>query len=118
MIWIRCVAVLLIWSHAGGIGAQDLPLKSTGNLRFFVDLSAFRGPEGYTRQEVALLLDASQLELREQKRVSLLGRFLWSLWCWIRWIIEWLIGHGFSNLLYQSWMWGSGRRLRMLFFLI
>ena len=44
-----------------GIGAQDLPLKSTGNLRFFVDLSAFRGPEGYTRQEVALLLDASQL---------------------------------------------------------
>ncbi|MDE2722765.1 MAG: hypothetical protein OXI59_05265, partial [Gemmatimonadota bacterium] len=64
--WIRCVAVLLIWSHAGGIGAQDLPLTSTGNLRFFVDLSAFRGPEGYTRQEVALLLDASQLQLREQ----------------------------------------------------
>lgn len=64
--WIRCVAVLLIWSHAGGIIAQDLPLSSTGNLRFFVDLSAFRGPEGYTRQEVALLLDASQLELREQ----------------------------------------------------
>ena len=49
-----------------GIGAQDLPLTSTGNLRFFVDLSAFRGPEGYTRQEVALLLDASQLDLREQ----------------------------------------------------
>lgn len=66
MRWIRCVAVLLIWSHAGGIGAQDLPLKSTGSLRFFVDVSAFRGPEGYTRQEVALLLDASQLELREQ----------------------------------------------------
>ncbi len=64
--WIRCIAVLLIWSHAGGIGAQDLPLTSTGNLRFFVDLSAFRGPEGYTRQEVALLLDASQLQLREQ----------------------------------------------------
>ena len=60
--WIRCIAVLLIWSHAGGIGAQDLPLTSTGNLRFFVDLSAFRGPEGYTRQEVALLLDASQLQ--------------------------------------------------------
>ncbi len=66
MRWIRCVAVLLIWSQAGGIIAQDLPLSSTGNLRFFVDLSAFRGPEGYTRQEVALLLDASQLELREQ----------------------------------------------------
>ena len=61
-----CVAVLLIWLHADGIGAQDLPLTSTGNLRFFVDLSAFRGPEGYTRQEVALLLDASQLALREQ----------------------------------------------------
>lgn len=66
MRWIRCVAVLLIWSHTGGIEAQDLPLSSTGNLRFFVDLSAFRGPEGYTRQEVALLLDASQLALREQ----------------------------------------------------
>ena len=38
--------------------AQDLPLSSTGNLRFFVDLSAFRGPP----EEVALLLDASQLE--------------------------------------------------------
>ncbi len=65
--WIRCIAVLLIWSHMGGIEAQDLPFKSIGNLRFFVDLSAFRGPEGYTRQEVALLLDASQLQLREQE---------------------------------------------------
>ena len=65
--WIRCIAVLLICLQAGGLEAQDLPLTSTGNLRFFVDLSAFRGPEGYTRQEVALLLDASQLELREQE---------------------------------------------------
>ncbi len=65
--WMRCIAVLLlVWSQAGGTETRDLPLRSAGDLRFFVDLSAFRGPEGYTRQEVALLLDASQLRLREQ----------------------------------------------------
>ena len=75
MKWTSCIAIVLVCFWITDLPAQirdvtiaqDLPLTSTGNLRFFVDLSAFRGPEGYTRQEVALLLDASQLELREQE---------------------------------------------------
>ena len=41
MRWIRCIAVLLIWSHMGGLEAQDLPLTSTGSLRFFCRFVGF-----------------------------------------------------------------------------
>ncbi|MCZ6633885.1 MAG: GWxTD domain-containing protein [bacterium] len=75
MTWIGRIAVLLftasVWAGFGEpVGCaevQDLPLKSEGTLRFFVDLSAFRGPEGYTRQEVDLLLDAKQLRFSEHE---------------------------------------------------
>ena len=48
----------------------DLPLASEGDIRFFVDNASFRGPEGFTRQEFYVLLDASQLEFKRAKKTQ------------------------------------------------
>ena len=40
----------------------DAPVMGIGAIELFVDASGIRGPEGFTRQEIYLLLDAAQLE--------------------------------------------------------
>lgn len=55
---------LLVWCGTGmsqEVEVENLPVTSRGELGFMMGLSAFRGPEGFARQEVHLLLDAQQL---------------------------------------------------------
>ncbi len=48
-------------------GYRDMPMVSSGGLRFFVDTAGFRGPKGYTREEVYILIDAKQLQFIPEK---------------------------------------------------
>ena len=41
---------------------RDLPLRATGDLRVFVEMAGFRGPQNLTRFEVYTLIDARQLQ--------------------------------------------------------
>ncbi|MFT5368732.1 MAG: GWxTD domain-containing protein [Candidatus Latescibacterota bacterium] len=52
---------LLVMGKASATGLDE-PSSSVGDIRFFVDLAAFRGPEGYARQEVSVLLDVRQFQ--------------------------------------------------------
>ncbi len=48
---------------------QDMPMMSRGDLRFFIDTAGFRGPKGYTREELYILVDAKQFQfVPEQDR--------------------------------------------------
>lgn len=51
----------LILIFASNIISQDIPSTSTGDLRFYVDYSAFKGQEGKTYQEFYLMIHADQL---------------------------------------------------------
>jgi hypothetical protein len=43
------------------IFSQDIPSTSSGELKFYVDFSAFKGKEGKTYQEFYLMIHADQL---------------------------------------------------------
>ncbi|OGU77692.1 MAG: hypothetical protein A2V93_12600 [Ignavibacteria bacterium RBG_16_34_14] len=45
----------------GEIFSQDIPSTSTGEIKFYVDYSAFKGKEGKTYQEFYLMIHADQL---------------------------------------------------------
>lgn len=60
--------VLAILVGMAGTAFGDLPVASRGDLRFFVETAGFRGPEGYTRQEFYLLIDAWQLGFESDRR--------------------------------------------------
>jgi len=49
------------------VAEPDLPLASEGEITFYVDTAGFRGPEGYTRQEFYVMLDASQLKFKRSR---------------------------------------------------
>ncbi len=71
LFWIVLAAVwAAVWAQFGqeagarsGASAQfdDMPIASRGELKFFMDSAGFRGPEGRTRYEVYILIDAQQL---------------------------------------------------------
>ena len=48
--------------EAAPVGYLDLPMGSLGGIAFYLDAAGFRGPEGYTTQELYVLLDATQLQ--------------------------------------------------------
>ena len=46
----------------------DLPFIGEGELAFFTDTAGFQASEGFTRQEIYVLLDASQLKFRRKRK--------------------------------------------------
>ena len=44
---------------------MDYPVMAIGDIEFYTDTGGIRGPEGFTRQEMFLLLDAAQLDYRK-----------------------------------------------------
>jgi len=64
------LSVVLIF--IGVIFSQDIPSTSKGELKFYVDFSAFKGKEGKTYQEFYLMIHADQLNFigRENKNAS------------------------------------------------
>ncbi len=72
-IWIGAllVAGVTVWcseGHGGEVRRMDLPLMGEGDLRFFTDTAGFQSSVGYTRQEIYVLLDASQLKFRRKRK--------------------------------------------------
>ena len=56
--------------EADTAGYQDLPMTSSGDLTFFLDTAGFRGPQGHTREEIYVLIDAGQLKFRRENKQS------------------------------------------------
>jgi GWxTD domain-containing protein len=54
--------------HCGETTGVDLPLIGEGDLAFFTDTAGFQASVGYTRQEIYVLLDASQLKFRRKRK--------------------------------------------------
>ena len=54
--------------HCGEAQRVDLPLMGEGDLTFFTDTAGFQASVGYTRQEIYVLLDASQLKFRRKRK--------------------------------------------------
>lgn len=50
---------------------SGLPVMSKGELRFFIDTAGFRGPEGRSRYEIYILIDAKQLWFVSEGEYSL-----------------------------------------------
>ncbi|MDE2997979.1 MAG: GWxTD domain-containing protein [Gemmatimonadota bacterium] len=46
----------------------DLPFMGEGDLAFFTDTAGFQASVGFTRQEIYILLDASQLKFRRKRK--------------------------------------------------
>ena len=72
-IWIGAllVAGVTVWcseGHGGEVQRVDLPLMGEGDFRFFTDTAGFQSSVGYTRQEIYVLLDASQLKFRRKRK--------------------------------------------------
>lgn len=68
-----CLLMVILMGWGTGFGqevggpTEVLPVASQGGLSFTMGLSGFRGPEGFTRQEVHLLLDGQQLTFVSQE---------------------------------------------------
>ncbi len=70
-IGVSLVASVTTWCSQGlceEMQPVDLPRMGEGKLEFFTDTAGFQGSVGYTRQEIYVLLDASQLKFRRKKK--------------------------------------------------
>ena len=54
--------------HCAEAERPDLPFMGEGDLSFFTDTAGFQASVGYTRQEIYVLLDASQLKFRRKRK--------------------------------------------------
>lgn len=54
--------------HCAEAERLDLPLIGEGDLAFFTDTAGFQASVGFTRQEIYVLLDASQLKFRRKRK--------------------------------------------------
>lgn len=62
--------VMLVGAKGRGAEAEplDLPFIGEGDLAFFTDTAGFQASVGFTRQEIYVLLDASQLKFRRKRK--------------------------------------------------
>lgn len=62
--------VMLLGVEGRGAEAEplDLPFIGEGDLAFFTDTAGFQASVGFTRQEIYVLLDASQLKFRRKRK--------------------------------------------------
>ncbi len=62
--------VMLLGAKGRGAEAEplDLPFIGEGDLAFFTDTAGFQASVGFTRQEIYVLLDASQLKFRRKRK--------------------------------------------------
>ena len=62
--------VMLLGAMGHGAEAEplDLPFIGEGDLAFFTDTAGFQASVGFTRQEIYVLLDASQLKFRRKRK--------------------------------------------------